>query len=62
MLREDGKMNDKVEMKGVLRGIKAAFPSTLPIFFGWIFVALTYGVLMEQLGYSAERKDAEGIL
>lgn len=52
MLREGGKMNDKVEIKEVLRGIKAAFPSTVPIFFGWIFVALTYGVLMEQLGYS----------
>ncbi len=45
-------MDNRVEPKEVFRGIKAAFPSTVPIFFGWIFVALTYGVLMEQLGYS----------
>jgi 4-azaleucine resistance transporter AzlC len=42
---------NKVEFKEIIRGVKAAFPSTLPIFFGWIFVALTYGVLMEELGY-----------
>lgn len=44
-------MKRKVEIKEAFRGIKAAFPSTVPIFFGWIFVALTYGVLMEELGY-----------
>lgn len=44
-------MKRKVEIKEVIRGMKAAFPVTLPIFFGWIFVALTYGVLMEELGY-----------
>ena len=44
-------MKRKVEIKEVFRGVKAAFPSTVPIFFGWIFVALTYGVLMEELGY-----------
>jgi 4-azaleucine resistance transporter AzlC len=42
---------NKIEFKEIIRGVKAAFPSTLPIFFGWIFVALTYGVLMEELGY-----------
>ena len=44
-------MKRKIEIKEVFRGMKAAFPSTVPIFFGWIFVALTYGVLMEELGY-----------
>ena len=44
-------MKRKIEIKEVFRGVKAAFPSTVPIFFGWIFVALTYGVLMEELGY-----------
>lgn len=42
-----------VNIKKVLQGIKAALPYTLPIFFGWIFVALTYGVLMNELGYNA---------
>lgn len=44
-------MKKKLEFKEILRGIACAFPTTLPIFFGWIFVALTYGVLMQQLGY-----------
>ena len=44
-------MKRKIEIKEVFRSMKAAFPSTVPIFFGWIFVALTYGVLMEELGY-----------
>lgn len=44
-------MKERISLKEILRGIKAAFPSTMPIFFGWIFVALTYGVLMEELGY-----------
>ncbi len=44
-------MERKVEIKEILRGIKTAFPSTVPIFFGWIFVALTYGILMEEAGY-----------
>ena len=34
-------------------GIKAAFPYTIPVFLGWIFVALTYGVLMSDIGYNA---------
>ena len=37
----------------MISGIKAAFPFTIPIFLGWIFVALTYGVLMSNLGYNA---------
>lgn len=42
---------NKIRPKEIIRGIKAAFPGTLPVFFGWIFVALTYGVLMDELGY-----------
>lgn len=44
-------MKKKNSLKEILNGIKAAFPSTIPVFFGWIFVALTYGVLMDELGY-----------
>ncbi len=40
-----------VSIKKIWLGIKAAFPTTIPIFFGWIFVGLTYGVLMSELGY-----------
>lgn len=46
-------MKNKISIKEVGRGIKAAFPITIPIFFGWIFVGLTYGVLMNELGYNA---------
>ena len=40
-----------VEFKKLFKGIKAAFPFTVPVFFGWIFVGLTYGVLMSNIGY-----------
>ena len=44
-------MSRKTGLSEVIRGIRLAFPSTLPVFFGWIFVALTYGVLMSNIGY-----------
>ena len=40
-----------VSAEKIWRGIKAAFPVTIPILFGWVFVGLTYGVLMSELGY-----------
>lgn len=40
-----------VSAEKIRRGIKAAFPVTIPILFGWVFVGLTYGVLMSELGY-----------
>lgn len=46
-------MDKKNSFKNMISGIKAAFPFTIPIFLGWIFVALTYGVLMSNLGYNA---------
>lgn len=46
-------MDKKNSFKNMVSGIKAAFPFTIPIFLGWIFVALTYGVLMSNLGYNA---------
>lgn len=46
-------MDNKISIKQAARGIKAAFPVTIPILFGWIFVGLTYGVLMNELGYNA---------
>lgn len=42
-----------IKLKNILQGIKAAFPFTLPVLFGWIFVGLTYGVLMSNIGYNA---------
>lgn len=41
-----------VDIKKLVKGIKAAFPFTLPVLFGWIFVGMTYGVLMTGLGYN----------
>ena len=41
------------KFKNILQGMKAAFPYTLPVMFGWIFVGLTYGVLMSNIGYNA---------
>lgn len=41
------------KLKNIMQGIKAAFPFTLPVLFGWIFVGLTYGVLMSNIGYNA---------
>ena len=39
--------------KGVrLRALKAAFPHTVPIFAGFWFLALTYGVMMNRAGFS----------
>ena len=46
-------MDKKNSFKNMISSIKAAFPFTIPIFLGWIFVALTYGVLMSNLGYNA---------
>lgn len=43
----------KLSFKKIPGGIKAAFPYTIPVFLGWIFVALTYGVLMSDIGYNA---------
>lgn len=43
----------KIDIKKLWAGIAAAFPNTVPVFFGWIFVALTYGVLMNGIGYNA---------
>lgn len=40
-----------VDLKKLTAGLRAAFPYTVPIFFGWIFVAITYGVLMNNIGY-----------
>ena len=44
-------MSGKIEIKKLFKGLAAAFPFTVPVLFGWIFVALTYGVLMSNIGY-----------
>ena len=41
-----------VKFKEILKGMKAAFPFTLPVLFGWVFLGLTYGVLMSKIGYN----------
>lgn len=45
-------MGKRIDFKELIGGLKAAFPFTLPVLFGWIFVALTYGVLMSNIGYN----------
>ncbi len=45
-------MEKKIDIKKMIAGFKAAFPYTIPVFFGWIFVGLTYGVLMSNIGFS----------
>ena len=40
-----------LSFKKIWIGIKAAFPITIPILFGWIFVGITYGILMNDIGY-----------
>jgi 4-azaleucine resistance transporter AzlC len=34
-----------------IKALKAAFPHTIPIFTGFIFIGIAYGVLMESKGY-----------
>ena len=41
------------EKKGKLKkAVKAAFPKTIPIFAGFWFLGLTYGILMNVSGFS----------
>ena len=40
-----------LSFKKICLVIKAAFPITIPILFGWIFVGITYGILMNDIGY-----------
>lgn len=38
-------------MNNKIKALKAAFPHTIPIFTGFIFIGIAYGVLMESKGY-----------
>ena len=38
--------------KRILRAFRAAFPYTIPIFAGFWFVGLTYGIYMNVSGFS----------
>lgn len=40
------------ERKIILQALKAAFPHTIPIFAGFWFLGLTYGIYMNSLGFS----------
>lgn len=40
-------------MKEKIEALKAAFPYTLPILFGFLFLGITYGILMRSRGYGA---------
>jgi len=37
--------------KDKIKALKAAFPHTVPIFTGFIFIGMAYGILMESKGY-----------
>ena len=39
------------ELNNKVKALKAAFPHTIPIFTGFIFIGIAYGVLMESKGY-----------
>ena len=46
-------MNEKKLEKGVLlKALKAAFPHTIPILTGFLFLGLTYGIYMNVSGFS----------
>ena len=36
----------------ILRSLKAAFPNTIPIFAGFLFLGVTYGIYMNVSGFS----------
>lgn len=42
----------KNERKGISRAFRAAFPKTIPIFAGFWFLGLTYGIYMNTSGFS----------
>ncbi len=41
-------------MKEKIKALKAAFPHTIPIFTGFIFIGIAYGILMNSKGYGFE--------
>ncbi len=43
----------KEKNKKIISAAKAAFPKTLPIFAGFMFLGITYGIYMRTLGFSA---------
>lgn len=46
-------MSKKKVEKGVLiKALKAAFPHTIPIMTGFLFLGMTYGIYMNVLGFS----------
>ena len=44
----------KTKKQIILTAAKAAFPPSLPIFAGFTFVGIAYGIYMKSLGFSAE--------
>ncbi len=40
-------------MKERIEALKAAFPHTIPVFTGYIFIGIAYGILMSSKGYGA---------
>lgn len=46
------KIKTKTRTKA-LRALKAAFPHTLPVLAGFLFLGIAYGILMKSIGYGA---------
>ena len=44
---EDKNMNEK------LKALKAAFPGTIPVMTGFLFLGMAFGIMLEAKGYSA---------
>ncbi|MGE5398485.1 MAG: AzlC family ABC transporter permease [Chitinophagales bacterium] len=45
------KISGVLTMEEITRALKAAFPHTIPIFTGFIFLGIAYGILMNSKGY-----------
>ena len=45
------KFSEVINLKEKTRALKAAFPHTIPVFTGFIFLGIAYGILMHSKGY-----------
>ena len=45
------KFSEVINLKEKTRALKAAFPHTIPVFTGFIFLGIAYGILMNSKGY-----------
>ena len=45
------KIKEVLDLKENIKALKAAFPHTIPVFTGFIFLGIAYGILMNSKGY-----------